>query len=121
MNIGDIRKFSFTNEEYRIIEIIDGENLSMQWDWNKITCPKCNQTIETCPICNKKIGGLKKHQFNIIKLLIPKNLEFKGHEDKLLILGFTKDEKIMLVPPEQSFKILIKSKIFNKEDNKNGQ
>lgn len=120
LKIGQKRTFDFARGKQKIIEILDGSGLTMQWNWRETKCTECKQVIEICPHCQKKLGGLKEHEFDRIELLIPENLELKGHEDKLIILGFTKDDKIMRVPAEQTYRILAKSKAFKERGDKHG-
>ena len=115
--IGDVKKFNFVPGEYEILEIINGEGLSMTWKWLDIVCPDCKKAIEICPHCDKKIGGLREHQFEKIYVFMPRNLELKGHEDKILLIGYIKDGRIMRVPIDQSYKILARSTIFKEKNN----
>ena len=119
MNVGDIKKISGCKGEYQVIEIIDAEGLDMTWEWKKVTCNDCGAPVLKCSNCDSVLGGKKTHLLEKAILLIPKDLEFNGHEDKLVILGYTKEKKpkIMKIPPEQVFKILARSNAFFKRKN----
>lgn len=98
--VGDKRKFQFSNKDYEIREIIENPNnkISLVWRWEDSICPHCKhrQTKET------------NHLFYRIEVLCPYNEEVT--RENLILLGYTIDNRLMMLPIEKYDEVLSYSK-----------
>lgn len=105
LKVGDKRSFSFLSEPCEIVEILDNPEIKLLWKWRD----------DICPHCKKRIEKVKEHVFTRIELLIPRNkmnvdiLQKKHH---LIILGFDKEGKTMLLPKEKYPEVISKSSLW---------
>lgn len=91
LKVGDKRKFTFKDEDYEIKEIIDNPNITMWWSWQD----------SVCPYCKRQITRNMQHRFYRIEILLPvdkKNVDL----DDFILLGFTYDNRIMLIPRDKT-------------------
>jgi len=110
--IGQKRKFSFSENPYEVLEIIDSPNLSMDWEWNTGTqrCPYCGRLFKSKSTvrhdfykieilgATEFIGKNEEEKNNIEKYKLKKNLT----KDDIVIMGYTLDRRYMLIPKEKS-------------------
>jgi len=106
MKIGEKRNFTFKDEDYQIIDIIEKTDFQLEWKWKDIICPHCNKNIEY----------KTRHEFSSIEILIPMSklnvkdkLELKKH---IMLLGISKDKKILLIPKGYNEHLLKQSEYF---------
>jgi len=74
MKIGDKRKLNCSKFEYTVVDILEGANLPLEWDWIKMKCPHCN----------KDIVDTKNYTIDTIEVL--------ENKDGKMYLGFTKEQ-----------------------------
>lgn len=98
LQVGNKRSFSFSKDEYEILEILDNPNIYMWWTWNSGVCPHCKM----------KIDREVQHQFYRIEILANKEIKTK---DDIIIMGHTLDNRYMQIPVnDPAFnEVLIKS------------
>ena len=107
LKVGQKRSFSFLREPHEIIEILSNPDVKMLWKWMDTVCPHCQ----------KKIEKIKEHIFGRIELLVPisksgfSDLQKRPH---LIIIGFDRDRRVMLLPKEKYKEVFSKSKRFKK-------
>jgi len=105
--VGDKRRFSFSDKEYIIKEILDNPNISMWWTW----------TSGICPHCKRRIERTIQHKFYRIEILADATKKDNEITIKdIQILGDTLDNRRMLIPiDDKAFKqALLLSKKFKK-------
>jgi len=88
--VGDTRTFEFSNKKFEIVQILKDTNTKMDFLWNKTTCPYCSKTY----------GHNRTHAFNRIEVLIPQPIEENKKEKEVVLLGFSDDERTILVTPK---------------------
>jgi hypothetical protein len=100
-NVNQFRKFSFSEEDYEIKEIIDNPNFFLDWVWDTGVCPHCKRKIE------RKV----RHEFYKIEILAKDKIDVTKKTD-LVIVGDTLDKRKMVIPIENYDEVLIKSKLY---------
>ena len=89
LKVGDKRKFSFSSDEYIILEKIENPNIYMEWVWS----------TGICPHCKKRIERIINHQFYNIEILAPLNIEEQNLKNTdIVIMGHTIDKRYMQIP-----------------------
>jgi hypothetical protein len=101
--VGEFRKFSFSEDDYIVKEVIDDPQFTLDWIWD----------TGVCPHCKKRLDKTVQHDFYRIEVLVKENKD-KGNNKKedLLILGDTLDKRKMLIPIDQYDRVLRKSKLY---------
>lgn len=101
--IGEKRKFSFSDKQFSIREIMLNPKITMWWKWNGGLCPHCKQPID------RNI----EHVFYRIEILGVEEKEDKDLKLKdVFLLGFTMDLRIMALTAEKYKEVLEKSDKF---------
>ena len=102
-NVGEIEKFTFSEKEFKIREIIDLPNISMKW----------KRTSQICPHCKKKIETSVNHKIYKIEVLADKNIEDKDlKKEDIIMRGYTTDKRLMILPEDKILESLEVSKKF---------
>ena len=103
LQIGQKRKFSFSEKTYRIREILDNPGVTMQWTW----------TTGICPYCKRKIERIIDHIFYKIEILGDDSKEDKDLKKKdIVLMGDTLDRRRMILTADKYVEVLSKSKIL---------
>ena len=103
LEVGQKRKFSFSDKVQRIREILEGLSITMWWTWDSGICPHCKEKIE------RKI----EHVFYRIEILGDDTKEDKDLTIKdIVIIGDTLDRRRMLLTADKYDDVFSKSKSF---------
>lgn len=103
--INELRKFSFNDFNYEIIEILDNPKISMEWNWDSGICPNCKTRI------NRKVT----HTFYKIEILIPETKTIDNiTRNDIVLFGDTLDKRKMLIDKTIYNQVFSKSKLFKK-------
>jgi len=107
---GDIRKFTFDlGVTYVIREILKDPKVSMWWKQDRGTCPHCKRQIEVTT----------KHDLHTIEILGKKGIEDEKLERKdMALLGFSLDDRTLLLPEDKYDEVFQKSTKFGKAGEK---
>lgn len=105
LQVGNKRKFTFSNQEYEIKEILEKPNIKLLWTWDTGLCPHCKQRIERTI----------EHSFYRIEILADtsKKEEELTSED-IIIMGDTMDCRRMILPKDKYNEIFAQSNNFKK-------
>lgn len=105
LKVGELRKFNFQpGKDFTIEEIIENPEISMTWNWSSILCPHCNN----------KIDNIQEHKFFRIEVLTDTTKkESEINFNNIMVIGFTNDQKVLLLTPDKKKEALIKSKKFS--------
>lgn len=102
-DVGGERKFTFSENLYKVREILETQNIQFPWEWSSGVCPHCK----------KKITRTINHIINRIEILGIDNLKDNElKENDIIVLGFTLDNRTMLIPKEKYKEILNKTTKF---------
>jgi hypothetical protein len=89
LKVGDKRKFSFNDKNYKILEVIDNPNINMEWTW----------TSGVCSHCRRKLERIVNHKFYNIEILAPEDMEEKNVKNTdIVVMGNTIDRRYMQIP-----------------------
>lgn len=104
VQVGFLRDFSFKpGKKYEVKEILQNPNIEMEWTWKNSLCPHCNKLIVTTIL----------HKFYKIEILTDINVTLADlKQENIIVLGFTEDNKCMLLTREKINEVFSKSKNF---------
>lgn len=101
--VGQKRRFSFSENDFVIHEIIDTPEIQMVWEWD----------TGACPHCKKKISRKTNHKFIKIELLLPDGIaKEQATRDNIIVFGNTLDGKNMLMTKDKYNEVFTISKEF---------
>jgi hypothetical protein len=106
-SVKDIRNFKFSDKPFKVREVLDSPDLSMDWTWTDFLCPHCHQ----------KTTNTQTHSFYAIEILGDSSKEDGDlAEEDLVILGHSYDKRLMKIPKDNKTynEVLKKSSLFNK-------
>lgn len=105
LTIGQKRRFTFSEKEFEIKEILDNPNIRLQWTWNTGVCPHCKERIE------RKID----HLFYRIEILVDTTKKLDDITiDDIVIMGDTTDKRRLILPKDKYTDVFNISKDFKK-------
>ena len=103
LEVGQKRKFSFSDKTYRIREVLDNPGITMWWTWDSGLCPHCKEKIE------RKI----EHVFYRIEILGDDTKEDKDlKKEDIVLMGDTLDRRRMVLTADKYDEAFKKSKSF---------
>ena len=101
--IGEKRQFTFSYDTFIVKEILEDTGITMWWTWKH----------DICPHCKKEIINRLPHELVTVEILIPEGKEAKDSVfEDLVVLGYSKDGKLLRVTEEKIKEILQKSEKF---------
>lgn len=106
LQVGNKRKFTFSDKEYKIREIIDQPNIKLFWTYDSGVCPHCK----------KRITRNIEHDFYRIEILGDDSKEDDNSllEEDIQIIGHTLDKRILVLPIDKYNEVFSKTKKFKK-------
>jgi len=105
LTVGETRTFSFSNTEFTVREVIENPQIRLTWVWTDTICPHCKERI------NREI----QHDIYYIEILgesatTSENLQLS----QLVVLGHTKDNRLMQLPQDKYQEVFQLSKTFRR-------
>jgi len=103
--VGEKRTFTFSNNEFIVKEVIDNPQIRLPWTWTDSVCPHCKNRINRDVI----------HEFYKLELLVDvTKAETNFVESDIVILGHSKDNRLMQFPQDKYQEVFHISKEFRR-------
>jgi len=103
--VGQKRRFSFSNDCYDIVEVLDDPKIKIFWNWD----------TGACPYCKGKITRNIEHDFYRIEVLRKEKKRNKEcNENDIVLLGSTLDNRTMVIPKENYSQVFKKTREFKR-------